>query len=30
MLEGSKLAPTAQDAILRGVAGKMTIYQIPF
>ncbi|MGA7308015.1 MAG: adenylate/guanylate cyclase domain-containing protein [Pseudolabrys sp.] len=29
LLEGSKLAPTARDAILRGVAGKMTIYQIP-
>jgi len=30
MLETSKLAPTAQDAILRGVANKMTIYQIPY
>ena len=30
MLEISKIAPTAQDAILRGVAGKMTIYQIPY
>jgi hypothetical protein len=29
MLEGAKLTPTARDAILRGVAGKMTIYQIP-
>ena len=30
MLEGSKLAPTAQDTVLRGVADKMTIYQIPY
>jgi class 3 adenylate cyclase len=30
MLEKSKLAPTAQDTILRGVADKMTIYQIPY
>jgi class 3 adenylate cyclase len=29
MLEGSKLALTAQDTVLRGVADKMTIYQIP-
>ena len=30
LLEGSKLTPTAQDAILRGVADKVTIYQIPY
>jgi class 3 adenylate cyclase len=30
MLEVSKLAPTAQDTTLRGVAGKMMIYQIPY
>ncbi len=30
MLEVSKLAPTAQDATLRGVADKVTIYQIPY
>ncbi len=30
MLEISKLAPTAQDATLRGVADKVTIYQIPY
>jgi class 3 adenylate cyclase len=30
MLEQSRLAPTAQDASLRGVADKVTIYQIPF
>ncbi|HET7375791.1 MAG TPA: adenylate/guanylate cyclase domain-containing protein [Anaerolineae bacterium] len=30
MLERSKLAPTAQDTVLRGVADKMTIYQIPY
>ncbi len=30
MLEQSKLAPTAQDASLRGVADKVTIYQIPY
>ena len=30
MLEASKLAPAAQDAHLRGVAGKMTIFQIPY
>ena len=30
MLELSKLAPTAQDASLRGVADKVTIYQIPY
>jgi class 3 adenylate cyclase len=29
LLEGAKLAPTAQDAVLRGVAEKMTVYQIP-
>jgi class 3 adenylate cyclase len=29
LLEGSKLTPTARDAVLRGVADKMTIYQIP-
>ncbi|MGB8896917.1 MAG: adenylate/guanylate cyclase domain-containing protein [Pseudolabrys sp.] len=30
MLERYKLAPTAQDTVLRGVADKMTIYQIPY
>src|SRR5215813_2350481 len=30
LLEGSKLTPTAQDAVLRGVADKMTIYQIAY
>jgi class 3 adenylate cyclase len=30
MLEVSKLAPAARDATLRGVADKMTIYQIPY
>jgi class 3 adenylate cyclase len=30
MLEGYKLLPTAQDAALRGVADKVTIYQIPY
>jgi len=30
MLGLSKLAPTARDATLRGVADKMTIYQIPY
>ena len=30
MLAQSKLAPTAQDASLRGVADKVTIYQIPY
>ncbi len=30
MLEVSKLAPAAQDAQLRGVADKVTIYQIPY
>ena len=30
MLEGAKLAPTAQDTVLRGVTDKMTIYQIPY
>jgi class 3 adenylate cyclase len=30
MLEAGKLAPAAQDAALRGVAEKMTIYQIPY
>jgi class 3 adenylate cyclase len=30
MLEVCKLAPTAQDTTLRGVAGKMMIYQIPY
>jgi class 3 adenylate cyclase len=30
MLAGSKLAPAAQDATLRGVADKVTIYQIPY
>lgn len=30
MLEISKLAPAAQHATLRGVADKMTIYQIPY
>lgn len=29
-LEASKLAPAAQDAALRGVADKMTVYQIPY
>ena len=30
MLEDAKLAPAAQDATLRGVADKMTIFQIPY
>ena len=30
MLQASKLAPAAQDAQLRGVADKVTIYQIPY
>ena len=30
LLEESKLAPEAKQAALRGVADKMTIYQIPF
>jgi class 3 adenylate cyclase len=30
MLSASNIAPTAQDAHLRGVADKMTIYQIPY
>lgn len=30
MLERYKLAPTAHDTVLRGVADKMTIYQIPY
>jgi class 3 adenylate cyclase len=30
ILEASKLAPAAQHATLRGVADKMTIYQIPY
>jgi len=30
MLETGKLVPAAQDAALRGVAEKMTIYQIPY
>ena len=30
LLENSKLAPEAQHATLRGVADKMTIYQIPY
>ncbi len=30
ILQASKLAPAAQDATLRGVADKMTIYQIPY
>jgi class 3 adenylate cyclase len=30
MLEVSKLAPAARDATLRGVADKVTIYQIPY
>ena len=30
MLEDSKLAPAAQDATLRGVADKMTVFQIPY
>jgi class 3 adenylate cyclase len=30
LLAGSKLTPTAQDALLRGVADRMTIYQIPY
>ena len=30
LLEGSKLAPTARDTVLRGVADRMTIYQIPY
>lgn len=30
MLEESKLAPAAQDAQLRGVADKMTVFQIPY
>ena len=30
LLEVSNLTPTAQDATLRGVADKMTIYQIPY
>jgi class 3 adenylate cyclase len=30
LLERYKLAPTAQDTVLRGVADKMTIYQIPY
>ncbi len=30
MLQVSKLAPTAQEAHLRGVADKVTIYQIPY
>jgi class 3 adenylate cyclase len=30
LLEGSKLTPTAQDAVLRGVSDKMTIYQISY
>jgi class 3 adenylate cyclase len=30
MLEVSKLTPAARDATLRGVADKMTIYQIPY
>ncbi len=29
LLEGSRLSPAAQDAHLRGVADKVTIYQIP-
>src|SRR5262249_2665921 len=30
LLEGSKRAPPARDTSLRGVAGKMTVYQIPY
>jgi class 3 adenylate cyclase len=30
LLEGSKLTPTARDTVLRGVADRMTIYQIPY
>jgi hypothetical protein len=30
MLEASRLAPATQDAALRGVAEKMTVYQIPY
>ena len=30
LLANSKVAPDAQDAKLRGLAGKMTIYQIPY
>ena len=30
LLEESKLSPAAQDATLRGVADKMTIFQIPY
>ena len=30
MLQTSKIAPTAQDAHLRGVGDKVTIYQIPY
>jgi class 3 adenylate cyclase len=30
ILEGSRLSPAAQDAHLRGVANKVTIYQIPY
>ena len=30
LLEDSKLTPTARDTVLRGVADRMTIYQIPY
>jgi class 3 adenylate cyclase len=30
LLESSKLAPTARDTTLRGVADRMTVYQIPY
>jgi class 3 adenylate cyclase len=30
MLEANKLAPAAHDAALRGVADKVTVYQIPY